>query len=172
MNNSLSIEYALHSVVNLAAIPPEVTVTIKQLAHLMGIAHAYLAKVFTQLAKAGIVRSTVGSKGGISLARPADDITFYDVFVAVNGRGQLYQCANIRAFSLGYVPMPGMCEIHQTMREAEERMFDHLRKVKISTMADLLLAKLPQGSAEERVELIRGMLGGAPGRRVEPPKPQ
>ncbi|MDF2717487.1 MAG: Rrf2 family transcriptional regulator, partial [Paenibacillus sp.] len=70
MNNSLSVEYALHSVSILAVIPGDMTVNIKQLAAFMGLAPSYLAKMFTQLAKAGIVRSSVGSKGGIKLGRP------------------------------------------------------------------------------------------------------
>lgn len=159
MNNSLSVEYALHSLSVLAVIPGDMTVSIKQLAAYMGLAPAYLAKLFTQLAKAGIVRSSVGSKGGIKLGRPAEDISFYDVFAAVNGRNHMFQCSNIRAFALGYEPVPGMCEIHEHMWEAEERMYARLREVKLSAMAASIHSKLAPGEREERLEMLRQLTG-------------
>lgn len=155
MNNSLSVEYALHSVSILAVIPGDMTVNIKQLAAFMGLAPSYLAKMFTQLAKAGIVRSSVGSKGGIKLGRPAEEISFYDVFMAVNGRRHMFQCSNIRAYTLGYEPAPGMCEIHEQMWEAEEKMYAHLRGVKLSAMAATIHSKLTPGEREERLDLLR-----------------
>lgn len=155
MNNSLSVEYALHSVSILAVIPDDMTVSIKQLAAYMGLAPSYLAKLFTQLAKAGIVRSSVGSKGGIKLDRPAEEISFYDVFAAVNGRKPMFQCSNIRAYALGYEPVPGMCEIHEQMWEAEEKMYAHLREVKLSAMAGVIHAKLAPGEREERLAMLR-----------------
>jgi len=155
MNNSLSVEYALHSVSILAVIPPDMTVNVKQLAAFMGLAPSYLAKLFTQLSKAGIVRSSVGSKGGIKLGRPAEDISFYDVFIAVNGRKHMFQCSNIRAYTLGYEPAPGMCEIHEQMWEAEEKMYAHLRGVKLSSMAETIYAKLKPEERKERLEMLR-----------------
>lgn len=158
MNNSLSIEYALHSVVSLALLPPELSITIKQLAVLMGLAPAYLAKVFTQLSKAGIVRTSVGSKGGIALARPADEISFYDVYVAVNGRHHMFQCANVRALGAGYEPVPGMCEIHSTMWDAEELMFARLRTRKISEAAASVAAKWPEEERAKKLAVVEELL--------------
>ncbi|MDF2717446.1 MAG: transcriptional regulator, BadM/Rrf2 family [Paenibacillus sp.] len=158
MNNSLSVEYALHSVSILAVIPQDMTINIKQLAAFMGLAPSYLAKMFTQLSKAGIVRSSVGSKGGIKLGRPAEDISFYDVFMAVNGRKHMFQCSNIRAFTLGYEPAPGMCEIHEQMWEAEEKMYAHLRGVKVSAMAAIIHSKLTPQEQQERLDMLRQLI--------------
>lgn len=161
MNNSLSIEYALHSVVNLALFPPDLPVTIKQLAAFMGLAPSYLSKVFNQLAKAGIVKTSVGSKGGIRLLKSPDDISFYDVFMALNGRSHLFQCGNVRAFALGYEPSPGMCEVHQAMWEAEKLMFAKMKATPISAMTAAVHAKLKPGELEERTAMLRRFMTGA-----------
>lgn len=144
MQNSLALEYALHSLHALASLPAEVTggaFSVKHLAHLMGITPSYLAKIFTQLSKAGLVRTAVGSKGGVSLAKPADQITFYDVFLAINGRPNMFQCSNIRARALGAGAVVGMCEIHQTMWQAEAAMYAHLKQVTIQDIVQRVNAK-------------------------------
>ncbi|MNH96780.1 HTH-type transcriptional repressor NsrR [compost metagenome] len=158
MNNSLSVEYAIHSIINLALLPKDMPVAAKQLASFMGVTPTYLAKIFTSLSKAGIVKSNVGSKGGIRLARPAEEISFYDVFLAVNGGGGLFQCNNIRAFTLGYMPTPGMCEVHKEMKEAEEKMFDHLRSITISSMAEAALSKLSDEELEQRLLQVKDFM--------------
>ena len=158
MNNSLSVEYALHSCINLALFPSDLPVEVKQLAGFMGVTPTYLAKIFTSLSKAGIIRSHVGSKGGIKLARPPEDISFYDVFIAINGRSTLYQCANVRAFTLGYTPMPGMCGVHREMREAEEKMFGHLKSVTIADMAEEARGNLTKEELELRLQQVRDFM--------------
>jgi Rrf2 family protein len=46
-----------------------------------------IRRLLSQLAHAGIVDSAHGSKGGFSLARPANKITLYDVYRAVEESG-------------------------------------------------------------------------------------
>src|SRR5215470_18295317 len=46
---------------------------------------AYCAKVLSQLARAGVLRSDRGPHGGFRLNRPADKITLYDIFDGVGG---------------------------------------------------------------------------------------
>ncbi len=46
---------------------------------------AYAAKVMSQLAKAGVLRSDRGPRGGFTLARPAKDITLLAILEALNG---------------------------------------------------------------------------------------
>ncbi|WP_139491018.1 RrF2 family transcriptional regulator [Brevibacillus dissolubilis] len=159
MKNSLSLEYALHSLVFLSLVPRGKTLTIKQLAHLLGVTPTYLAKVFTQLTKASLVNSTVGSKGGVHLARPAEEISFYDVFLAINGRSHMFQCAGIRTKGKGYVPVPGMCEVHMTMWEAEEKMYEHLRGKTVAEMADVAIKRFQIEDEEVRLKAIEQLLG-------------
>jgi Rrf2 family protein len=157
MQNSLALEYALHSLHALASLPSEVTegaLSVKHLAHLMGVTPSYLAKIFTQLSKAGLVRTAVGSKGGVSLVKPPDQITFYDVFLAINGRPNMFQCANIRTRALGTGIPVGMCEIHRTMWQAEEAMYAHLKQVTIQDIVERVNGK----HSPEEVERGRQMV--------------
>lgn len=155
MKNSLSIEYALHSATILAMVPENESITIKQLAHIMGITPTYLAKVFTQLSKAGFIRTSVGSKGGISLEKDPKEISAYDVFVAINGREHMFQCSHIRTKQFGFQPTPGLCEVHATMWEAEDKMYQHLKEVRISDFAEQAMKKFGLENEEKRIEFLR-----------------
>lgn len=57
----------------------------KNMAASLDVSEAHLAKVFQRLVKAGLVRSTRGSSGGFDLAKAPADISFLDIFVAIEG---------------------------------------------------------------------------------------
>lgn len=57
----------------------------RRIASALGESPTYLSKVTTQLAKARLVRSERGAKGGVQLARPASEITLLAVVEACQG---------------------------------------------------------------------------------------
>ncbi|MFI0987661.1 RrF2 family transcriptional regulator [Streptomyces exfoliatus] len=90
------VEWALHSCLNLAWIGPERAVTAARLAAYHELPPAYLNKQLQALARAGIVASVSGPKGGFRLARALDRITLMDVVAAVEGPDQAFRCTEIR----------------------------------------------------------------------------
>jgi Rrf2 family protein len=139
LRNSLAYESALHSLITMALLPAQEKITIKQLAFMLGVQHSYLAKIFTQLGKAELVNSSLGTKGGISFSRNPETISFYDVYMAINGRSHMFQCSNIRTKARGLEVLPGMCEVHSTIWEAENKMFSHLKETSIQDMANIAM---------------------------------
>lgn len=123
------VEYALHCLLYLSNPPDTHSLAVGDIARFQGVSETYLAKVFTKLKKAGLVRSALGAKGGYELARPPEQITFWDVAVAVEGEVRLFECWNIRekdALCRGK-PRPdwakrGPCTIHQVMMDAEAQV--------------------------------------------------
>lgn len=83
MKYSVTVEYALHRLVQLISLPDQKTIGIKELAEFQGLSETYLSKVFSKLAKAGIVLSIPGVNGGYRLAKEASDITFWHVIRAI-----------------------------------------------------------------------------------------
>jgi Rrf2 family protein len=99
-----STEWALHSVASAAQLDPEATVSAAQLAAHFGVPPAYLAKQLQTLVRAGILSATTGPRGGFRLARPASEITLFDVVAAVDGGGSPYVCREIRQRGTGALP--------------------------------------------------------------------
>jgi Rrf2 family protein len=74
----------MHTMVLLAG-RPERPFTAREVAEAFKVSEAHLAKVLQRLARAGLVRSERGPKGGFSLARPGDRITLLDVYETIEG---------------------------------------------------------------------------------------
>ncbi|MBP2040767.1 Rrf2 family protein [Streptomyces avidinii] len=96
MKMSEGVEWALHSCVNLAWSGPDRAVSAARLAAWHDLPAAYLNKQLQALARAGIVTSTPGPRGGFRLARPLDAISLMDVVAAVEGPEEAFRCAEIR----------------------------------------------------------------------------
>lgn len=85
-------DYGARGMVYLASRPPDSVVLVSQIAAAEQLPQNYLAKIFQDLAKGGIVRSHRGARGGFSLARPASQITLRQVIEAVEGPLALLRC--------------------------------------------------------------------------------
>lgn len=133
MQFSVGVEYAFHSLFYMVDLPKEKTVGIREIAGLHGITETYLSKIFAKLARAGIVRSVPGVKGGYELARSAAAVSFWDVIEAVEGPEHLFHCAELRKKNV-FVADPKVytpkcpCLIKVVIQEAEELMRARLRK--------------------------------------------
>ncbi|MCS8878763.1 Rrf2 family transcriptional regulator, partial [Pseudomonas aeruginosa] len=77
---SAGVEYGIHCLLFLADEKGDSRESsVRTLAELQGVPPELLAKVFTRLAKAGLVAATEGVRGGFRLARPANEISVLDV---------------------------------------------------------------------------------------------
>ena len=61
-------------------------VPVKELAERREIPDQFLEQLFSTLRRAGLLTSHRGSKGGYTLARPADEITVLEVVQALDGK--------------------------------------------------------------------------------------
>jgi len=134
------VEWALHCCTVLALVPSESALPAAKLAEFHGVPAAYLAKHLQALARAGIVESLPGAKGGYRLSRPARDITLLDVVLAVEGTTPAFRCTEIRQRGPASLPareyrLP--CTITRAMQRAEQAWRESLRS---ETVADLLMS--------------------------------
>ncbi len=140
MQFSIGVEYAFHSLFYMTDLPEGKTIGIKQIAELNSISETYLSKVFAKLRKSGIVRSIPGVKGGYELAKPAADISFWDVIEAIEGPSFFFQCAEIRKKNVFAdekdTPPKCPCLIKVVIQEAEELFRDKLRSRSLRWLYD------------------------------------
>jgi len=79
MKISAQEEYGLRCLVQLATLAEEESLTLPQIAEREGVSQANAGKLMWLLSKAGFVQSTRGTKGGYTLARPANKICLNEV---------------------------------------------------------------------------------------------
>lgn len=97
MHISRAGEYGVLGLLHLVRQPAGQPVMIDAVSRDESIPKSFLAKIFQDLAKSGILRSQRGAGGGFALARPADQITVLDIIEAIDGKIALQRC-------LGEVP--------------------------------------------------------------------
>lgn len=143
------VEWGLHCGVVLASLPDGTVLPGRALAEFHGLSESYLLKHLQAMARAGVLESLPGPRGGYRLARPADEITVLDVVEAVDGRGPVFRCTEIRRRGPAAVANPAAyrtpCVISAAMQAAEVAWRGALRS---RTLAELAAEAV--GSADPR----------------------
>jgi len=85
-------DYAMRAVLYLAKMGPERRVSTSQIAREQNIPPSFLAKIVSQLSVAGLLQTSRGARGGVSLARKPTDITVLEVVEAIDGPILLNEC--------------------------------------------------------------------------------
>ncbi len=132
MQFSIGCEYAVHGLLFLAMRQENEVVLVSEIARAQNLPESYLAKVFQNLAKAGLITSFRGAKGGYMLALPPEKITLNDVTRAVEGNAPLFKPLDARRdCNFG-----SDCLIRKTFERAEKSLFSELEKVTLKEMVD------------------------------------
>lgn len=131
MQLSLSTEYAIHSLFYLALQEKDKLILVSDVARAQNISESYLAKVFQTLAKAGLIKSFRGAKGGYVLAQEPSKISLRKIVETMEGNSPIFVCDDQKR----NCHLPGDCAIRLVMTEAEKRMFEVLEN---TSLADLL----------------------------------
>lgn len=143
------VEYALHSLILLAGLDAGERASAREIAAFHSLSGAYVAKLMTRLAAAGLVDGNEGAKGGWQLARPSAAINVLEVADAIEGRAPIFECRNIRANCILFGGNPpklatsGICSVHAVMLGAEKALRDNLAGQTIADIAGRIAAKAP-----------------------------
>lgn len=85
-------DYAIRAVLHLAKLGSGRRAATSQIAEEQRIPPSFLAKIVSQLSVAGLLHTSRGARGGVSLARPPQDITLLEVIEAIDGPILLNEC--------------------------------------------------------------------------------
>ena len=114
-------------------------VSAKQLSRGAKVSYYYTAKILQTLRGAGIVASTMGKRGGFSLARPPGEISLAAVVGAVQGPVRLNQCL----MPVRPCKLRGRCPIAGIMGRVQKQLEESLEA---ATLEDILKAQTaPEG---------------------------
>lgn len=131
MHISRAGEYGVLGLLHLARQPAGTPVMIDAVSRDESIPRSFLAKIFQDLAKAGILRSQRGAGGGFVLARTPDQITILEIIEAIDGKIALQRC-------LGDAPdceRIETCALCSLFEQAQDRLKEVFGQ---TTLAELL----------------------------------
>ena len=132
-------ETALMALLYLASRGDGEPVSPRHVASEIGLSASYLAKIFTLLAKAGILRAHRGAHGGVTLSRPSPKITLLDILTAFQGQ-------RLESPEPGDAAAPMECSFHRAVSEIHESVRGVLTHW---TLADLVAEPCPHLALED-----------------------
>lgn len=119
---------ALHGAAFLSEAPDRPSTT-ASLSERLGASENHMAKVMQRLARARLVRSIRGPKGGFHLARDPKDITLLEIYEAIDGPMRITGCLFDRQNCCGR-----FCILGGLIQSLEQQTYDYL---KTTTLADV-----------------------------------
>jgi Rrf2 family protein len=134
--------YSLRAMLDLALHENGQPVQRAEIAGRQAISAEFIAQLFRQLNKAGLVESVMGPGGGYRLGRPAETITVGDIIRAVEGPVAAVFCVNPAAGKS--CPRIGACAAQQVWRELSqviEKFLDSMTLERLQGMARELEAQ-------------------------------
>ncbi len=125
-------DYGLMAMKHLAEYADHGSCSAKDVAEAYSIPPEALAKILQRLARAGLLRAQHGIKGGYTLARPACDISAYEVIRAIDGPLFITSCITVR----GECDQTERCTIREPLRKVNQSIEEVLKKIRISEMTE------------------------------------
>ncbi|MHB8664457.1 MAG: RrF2 family transcriptional regulator [Acidimicrobiales bacterium] len=161
MRMSEGVEWAIHCVTVLALVPADATLSGARLAEFHGVPSAYLAKTLQALARAGIIESAAGRRGGYRLTRPAADISVLDIVLAAEGDAAAFRCSEIRRRGPSAVAArhyTDVCGIAAVMWRAEEAWRTELAASSVADVINHLARSITPESATKAAAWMQEVL--------------
>ena len=131
-------DYAVRAVLFLAAQEDDSRSPTNRIALEEKIPPSFLAKIVSQLSVAGIVQTSRGAHGGVSLARPPADISLQEVVEAIDGPITLNDCV-IDPDSCAF---GDECPVHSIWVEAQKELVAKLKATRFDTLAEKYRSKI------------------------------
>lgn len=117
-------DYALRAMLYLARLDPNRRAATSQIAEEQRIPPSFLAKIISQLSIAGLIHTSRGARGGVSLARQPEDISVLEVVEAIDGPITLNECTH----AAGSCPFGDNCPLRPLWCETQSELVDRLRR--------------------------------------------
>ena len=114
----------------------------KDIAEAYHIPPQLLAKILQTLAKAGLLVSHAGTNGGYALARPAAEISAFEVIRAIDGPLFITSCITIH----GACDLTSTCTIKEPLRKVNDSIKELLSGIYIADLAEAPDAEHPGGT--------------------------
>jgi len=131
-------DYAVRAVLYLAKLGEDKRAATSQIAQRQQIPPSFLAKIVSQLSVAGLLQTSRGARGGVSLARSPEEISLLEVVEAIDGPILLNECvAQNGACAFG-----DDCPMRPIWCDAQAELVTRLRATNFASFIELQPAAL------------------------------
>ncbi|GAB4485110.1 MAG: Rrf2 family transcriptional regulator [Thermodesulfovibrionales bacterium] len=122
-------DYAVRCVLHLAKSGGKIA-SVSEVSTAMHVPKSFLAKILQKLAKAGIVGSARGARGGFVLQKQPAEVSLYDVIFAIEGPDAFRICSTGK----GACSRTASCTVHPVWIKIRQQYENALREQAFSTL--------------------------------------
>jgi Rrf2 family protein len=123
-------DYAVRAVLHLARVGNSERSATSMIAKEQNIPPSFLAKIISQLSVAGLLHTSRGARGGVTLAREPKDISLLEVVEAIDGPIQLNECVG----NTGACHFEDNCPIKPVWCDAQDELVSRLKGTTFAQM--------------------------------------
>jgi len=141
MEISRRTDYGVRVILDLAGLPENGHASTQEIADRQSAPSPFLAKIIAQLSLAGLVTTQRGAGGGVTLARPASEISLLQVIEALEGPIRLNRCL----IQPQACPRNGWCPVHDVLAQAQTELTSLLDLTTFDALVDAARSKAESG---------------------------
>lgn len=123
-------DYALRAMYYLSKLDPNDKAATSLIAEEQKIPPSFLAKIISQLSIAGLIHTSRGAHGGVSLARSPENISILEVVEAIDGPLSLNECTH----GVDGCPFGEDCPLRPVWCDVQVELVDRLRKTTFASL--------------------------------------
>lgn len=123
-------DYALRAMYYLSKLDPNERAATSLIAEEQKIPPSFLAKIISQLSIAGLIHTSRGARGGVSLARTPENISILEVVEAIDGPLALNECTH----TVDGCPFGEDCPLRPVWCEVQVDLVNRLRKTTFASL--------------------------------------
>lgn len=124
-------DYAIRAVLYVSSLGSSQRAATSQIAKDQHIPPSFLAKIISQLSIAGLLQTSRGARGGVTLAKQPEDISLLEVVEAIDGPIALNECVtDIQACTFGEE-----CPLRPIWCDAQDELVQRLRRTNFAQFA-------------------------------------
>jgi Rrf2 family protein len=117
-------DYAIRAVLYISKLNPNQRAATSQIAKEQRIPPSFLAKIISQLSIAGLLQTSRGARGGVTLAKLPEEVSLLDVVEAIDGPIALNECVH----DDGACNFGEDCPLRPIWCEAQEDLVNRLKR--------------------------------------------
>jgi len=135
---STTCAYAIRAMSRLALIRPDGYARINEITQGTDLPAYFLAKIFRDLTRAGLLRSAKGRGGGFALAKRPEQIRLFDIVEAIDGEKPYTNCV----VGLARCDDTQPCPQHDAFKPVRLQILSYLHSTTLDQMSEALARKL------------------------------
>ena len=149
--------YTIHGLAYIAAFSDdkpipfgEILAYLRAYSRTLTLSSSYIAKIFQEVARTGLVSAVPGPHGGYQLSRSAERITLVEIIEAMDGP-LIHPCCLL---SVGGCTNQSSCGVNAVVREGEQALFEVFRRETLNSLA--VKMQFPDESTIEAHRIVAG----------------